>query len=335
LVASFVWAEERPAPQSRLETEHDEKIARLAFSGDGKVLAAVADDNSIKVLDLAMKGELASAAGVSGVFALSHDGTLLAFASGDPEKEEGVEVKIWNTAQGKQQSAIEHLPGAVLSMAFTPNGKSLALGLSWKDDKHNVVSVVKLFDAATGEERAKFGDRICADNIPGTIAVYGTALAFSLDGAQLAVGALSGGDATGDVTFWDVREGKQIGSGTAANLWAPQTMIFSPDGKSVAAIGEHSVLWKFPSGEELWQQPKSQGMTSAAFGIDGKSVLEAGSVGVFQYDAATGKPLASDTRALQAAALSPDGRRLAVAEGTAILLFDMEGYFAESQPERE
>ncbi len=136
--------------------------------------------------------------------AFSPDGKLLATVSGGPSALN--EVKLWDVATGKPRATLsthklwtgilssatsEHSMG-VLSVAFSPDGKTLATG-SWD-------YTVKLWDLATGRVRATLHQH------PGDVWVM--SVAFSPDGNTLAT---AGEDSQrGVLKLWDVATGQLL-----------------------------------------------------------------------------------------------------------------------------
>jgi WD40 repeat protein len=101
----------------------------------------------------------------------------------------------------------------VLSVAFSPDGKTLASG-GWD-------YTVKLWDAASGDLRL---------TIPHENLVY--SVAFSPDGKALP----SGEHHTGATHLWDVATGKSTGV-LASGKGSVASVAFSPDGKALASGG--------------------------------------------------------------------------------------------------
>ncbi|MDB9445461.1 trypsin-like peptidase domain-containing protein [Anabaena sp. CS-542/02] len=154
--------------------------------------------------------------------------------------------------------------GAVTSVAFSPDGKTLASG-SWDD-------TIKLWDVATGREIAT---------------LTGYSPVFSPDGRTLASGS---GD--GIIRLWDIATGREIATLTG---YSP---VFSPDGKILASgSGRIIKLWDVATRREIATLTgQSESVYSIAFSPDGKTLASgSGSFdGTIQvWDVATGREIAT------------------------------------------
>src|SRR5581483_997993 len=196
---------------------------------------------------------------------------------------------------------------AVLEIAFSPDGRFLASG--------GVEGTVKLWDLATGEERATLTRHT------GPV----EAVAFAPDGNTLVSG---GGHKDGTVRLWDIRSGAQR---TLFNIVPPvgttittRYVAFSPDGRTVASgseinTGDHHlagplILWDINTGQQLYQgQILALARRAIAFTPDGKYLVVKGK-GIRLIEVATGKEQAALERegdgGLLGFGISSDGKTL-------------------------
>jgi WD40 repeat protein/transcriptional regulator with XRE-family HTH domain len=201
--------------------------------------------------------------------------------------------------------------GPVYSMAFSPDGKTLAS--SGQD------SLVRLWDVATGRQ---IGHPL---PVPGS-AVY--SVAFSPDGTTLASGSLYGG-----VRLWDVATGHQIGHPLGGYAGEVGSAVFSPDGKTLASgsAEAHEVrLWDVATGRQIGHPFTGPGgpVFSVVFSPGGKALASSGQDGLVRvWDVATGHqighPLGGNAGEVDSAVFSPDGTTLASASAHEVRLWDV------------
>jgi WD40 repeat protein len=135
---------------------------------------------------------------------------------------------------------------------------------------------------------------------------------------------------TPTVRLWDVVGGKEKHSlrGHSERLRA---LAFAPDGQTLAsaADGDSVRLWEVASGKEIHRWPGSRGTSAQLAYLDAESMICVEGFGdraVVVCDPATGQPrrrLAGSLRWLNALAVSPDRKTIAVSDVSTIRLWDV------------
>ena len=198
-------------------------VLALAFAPDGKELAASFTRPDPYVYNLAtghprltLRGDGVNKIGYTYTIrsiAYSPDGQRVATASLDRA------VRLYDAADGRKLWTAA-APGPVFSVAFAPDGKTIAAGTA-ASQPTTTDCAVRLYDAATGHEQAalmRHPTQVCA-------------LAFTPDGKSLvSLGRRSG------VVLWDVAARKERAIFGRPRL-SPECMALSPDGKTVALGG--------------------------------------------------------------------------------------------------
>src|SRR5262249_52019335 len=128
-------------------------VRALAFTSDGKTLAAIGVHDGIKLWDVATGKNTATLKTDKDptVAAFTCDGKTLATSDYDYVDEGGRSgvkgwVKLWDVATGREQATLQGHTDRVCSMTFSPDGKTLAFG--GKD------GTIKLWDVAKDRELA-------------------------------------------------------------------------------------------------------------------------------------------------------------------------------------
>ena len=171
--------------------------AGVAFSPDGKLIAVGLDEKVARVFDAESGKPVFNLEGHKGdvwSVAFSPDGKTLATSAGDLTKTFtplSGEIKLWDLATGKELVHLKVHPWYVTSLAFSPDGKTIASG-SWATGDYRKAGIV-VSDAKTLKEVARYEGH----------GGQTMAVAFSPDGKTLASGGTDS-----EVRIWDMAKKK-------------------------------------------------------------------------------------------------------------------------------
>lgn len=204
---------------------HKEEIHRIAWSPDGRMLAAPSKDGSIWLWDVEaekfrmLEGHADSVMSV----AWSPDGQTLASGSSDNT------IRLWDTNTGKPGLKLEGHSDRVNSVAWSPDGRTLASG---GDDY-----TIQLWDAQTGKLR---------QNLEGHTG-HIWSVAWSPDGGVLA----SGGNDT-IIRLWNTESGESYRN-LKGHTDSVRTVIWSPDGQTLASSSNDRTIriWAPETGQQI------------------------------------------------------------------------------------
>ena len=315
----------RPRNLGKLLTDDVDRIDLLAFSPDGRTLVTSggsnnytvgADDRTIILWDLtdpsrpSRLGQPLTGQPNPGSMEFSPGGDILATASFDNGT-----VRLWNLVNPAQPSLLGHpltdLDGQAFSLAFSPDGNTLAAGSS---------DIVDLWDLTDPSRPSRLGQPLTGQ--VGLIA----SMKFSPDGDTLAASGL------GAVIVWDLTEPTVARSLVSLAGLSDEVLsvAFSPDGRNLAtsSLDRNVILWDLtdparptPRGKPL--AGHAAGVYSVAFSPDGRNLVTGSNDGtVILWDLTDpvrltplGEPLVvSEPLAGQVGngsmVLSPDGRAL-------------------------
>jgi WD40 repeat protein len=267
---------------------HQDGIHSIRFSPDGKSLASAGGDGVVRLWDVASGKELPSFVGHEDQInprptnirqvlcvAFSPDGKVLASACLQDKR-----ILLWEVSTGQVRSLPDQ--DRAVAVAFSPDGKTLA---SAGHDR-----IVRLWDVATGQETRRYGGH------QGEV----HCLAFSPDGNVLALGGkgfplgVKGGESTGSTLhLWELTTGRE--THLPGPFEVTLDVVFSPDGKKLAAVGGSTAvhLVDVASGKELQPQGGHDlGVLCMALSPDGKTLVTGGMDNMIHFwDPATGREL--------------------------------------------
>lgn len=234
--------------------------------------------------------------------AYSPDGKYLAVAS-------SIGTWLYDSRTGAEVHLLTGHTYAATSIAFSPDGQTLATGGDWPD------RTIRLWDAATGV-------------LTRTLDVSefsGGSLAFSPDGKTLA-----GETYNKKVRLWNVETGARILS-LEGHTSSITSVAFSPDGRTVASGSQDNTVrvWDIGTGTQKFKlTAHKNNVTDVVFSPDGRMLASSSYDGrVRLWDASTGdlqRSLGWHVGAIYCLAFNSDGRTLASGgEDHAIRLWDV------------
>jgi WD40 repeat protein len=244
-----------------------------AFTPTGTLVIARSSPNGIAVGDLAGPTHLIPVgnSGLRGLIRISPDAGR--FATGDWVGG----VTVWDGVTGRALVHLASLPGGVGAVAFSPDGRQIAIGQAaygmWAGP-----GIATVWDTRSGRRLATLrghssvfamayspdGRRILTGGGDGTARLWDAAtgrlilclaghhatvlaLAFSADGQWIATGARSG-----EVVIWNARTGEVVDRLTGHQRGVV-AVWFSPDGQRLATASDDQMikLWDTWTGREI------------------------------------------------------------------------------------
>ena len=283
----------------------------VAFSPNGKILAAGTADSHIDLWNIATGKQITSLTDpvTDGIaddvnsLAFSPDGTLLAAGDGNGHS------YLWNVAGGRLIATLTASSSAqsVNTVAFSPDGTLLAAG--------DLDGSTYVWNVASRQLVATLTD-------PGSVSTVNVnSVAFSPDGQTLAAG-----DQTGSTYLWNIASKSLTATLTASPGDLIESVAFSPDGKTLAAGDEtgSTYLWNLATRTVTvtLYQSDGKGVGTVAFSSDGQTLATGDNDGPHTYvwDVATSHLITTFTdpghsNGVNGVAFSPDGKTVATADG--------------------
>jgi RNA polymerase sigma factor (sigma-70 family) len=327
-------------------------VQSLAISPDSRWLAASITDGTLPIYDLAtgrereprLSQQPADRLQAMTCLRFSPDGSILAGGAQGVVAYRGdfslADVHLWDVATGRERHRIPAHQQGISSLAFAPDGRTLA--------SCGIGAAIRFWDVATGREVIEhLGHRSAIRNVA-VSPVDGTVFTGGYDGTIRRWEPASGREIgiiaqfpdpaifwslAPDARFlvaptdmgmrlelWSVAERREIRRLPRASATTPvQHVIWSPDGKTVAAEGR---IWDVATGRVRLvfrtrdgQDASTSGWFPISYSPDGKTVICERREELSFWDVASGKEAGPAVRLDRpcgvAVALSPDGRLLA------------------------
>ena len=232
--------------------------------------------------------------------ASSPDGTRLAVAS-------SIGIWIYDAESGEELALLTGYTDYVNSVAFSPDGNTLASGSEDVTEDDTEVATVCLWDVTSGDLiRTLTGH-------PSSV----SSVAFSPDGKTIASISSDWWNDDYFILLWDVSTGTLKYELTEYTDYV-NSVSFSPDGKTIAVGSEESTvrLWDATTGDMIRTLTgHTDYVNSVAFSPDGKTITSGSDdKTVLLWDATTGdtiRTLTGHTSDVRSVTFSPDGKTIA------------------------
>jgi WD40 repeat protein len=274
---------------------HQGWVFGVAESPDQKLLASTSSDLTVRLWDLVTQKELMSFRPheYRAALAFSADGSRLLTWSNEPAD---LTARIWRVTDLLRPDQLTGHQGHVFSVAFSPDGKTLATA----SEDHTI----KLWDVNTGANVRTLAGH--------TNWVF--AATFVPDGKWL----VSGGEDHA-VILWDIATGRELGR-FAGHAQPVRSVAIAPDGSLLATCDNtgNIKLWNLSTGRELFtmvSERRGPEVFSVAFSPDGQRLVSASADQTARvWDVRNGHELLTlrgHSASVWTAKFSPDGQTIA------------------------
>lgn len=239
-------------------------------------------------------------------FAISPDGKIIASAN-------NLWLMLWETGSGKLLAKLGDHSNQILSVTYSPDGKTIASGSMDKTAKIWNEASGKLWLTLSGHSQAVSSITFSPDNLilatgswDKTVKLWDPVngkllatltgptnllcnIAFSPDGKTIA-----GGSADNKIYLWNVAGGKLVQT-LKGHSGPVMFLTFSPDGRSIASgsLDQTVKIWDVVKGEpQKTLTGHLDGILTVAFSPDGKTIVSGGYLkdkSIKVWDVASGK----------------------------------------------
>jgi WD40 repeat protein len=293
-------------------------VVGVAISRDGARLASGANDNTIRIWDLADATEARTVFGHEGfvlAVAFGPDGTALASASEDHS------VRLWETATGRPLASFLGHASHASALAFDPRGRWVASG--------GQAGEVKVWDLRRSQPVVYRGHSGWVTGVAFRGDSRRAASEYDLWRMEVVGGIVEKGVKPGvvETKFWDPDTGEEdalsagMTSGPGSGYGSPGRLgelnAISPDGRRSARPGSPNDIQVTDAvtGRQYALVGHTNMVTCVVFSPDGSRIATTSWDRTIKlWDAATGRELLTlrgHTGGVVCVAFSPDGRRLA------------------------
>ncbi|MFO0807291.1 MAG: WD40 repeat domain-containing protein [Gemmataceae bacterium] len=249
-----------------------ETIQAVAVSSDRKLIAALAEQQGLRLWDVASGKEVHRDPQPfdGAAVAFSPDGKTVAYSFAD--KEGGNHLRLFDTVAGKPTTILSGLLEKLETLSFSPDGKTLAAA--------GTGNTIRFFDVATGKER----------DPPTGHAGAMTTIGISPDGRFVVTCSVN----DNVVRLWDAQTGREVRR-LEGNEGGVDEVQYSPDGRYIASAKEqHPVyVWEAATGKLVRKIEDHPSIgTHIRFSPDGSRIVTGGTTKVVAiWEVVSGKLL--------------------------------------------
>lgn len=242
-------------------------------------------------------------------------------------------LSVWRISDGEMLSGAAHdISGDTNQVFFLPDGAHLLVCSRQGAQVWNVDSVLERTITEQATEPTiispdgallvirnidaldffRVSDGMLLHTLPHIGVDWRSGLAFSPDGAYLAVATPSGG-----VTLWNTTD-SSLQRTLGNNIGGAAALAYAPDGQTLATCGDWTALWHAADGQPQRTLARGYGGTGVHFSPDGQQLMRIAGNALDEWRISDGtllRTLPLPSALLGCAAISPDGSLYACYDG--------------------